>query len=126
MAKKARVPKTKKASRALTPQDHDFIRQILTNPDADAPRLAYADWLEQQGEGERAEFIRCQIEAVRLPPSDPRRGEAAARADALFLAHQAEWEKLPPEVEGVVRVSCFERGFPAWARCRITDFPEYV
>jgi uncharacterized protein (TIGR02996 family) len=122
MAKKSRASRTKNESRALTPQDHDFIRQILASPEDDAPRLAYADWLEQQGERDRAEFIHCQIEAARLPPHDSRREQVATRADALLQAHQAEWEALPPEVKEIVRVCCFERGFPVWARCRINDF----
>jgi uncharacterized protein (TIGR02996 family) len=126
VAKKSRASRAKKQSRALTPEDHDFIRQILAAPDDDAPRLAYADWLERQGDPDRAEFIRRQIEAGRLAPADPQRQQAAARADALLLAHQAEWEALPPELAEVARVSVFERGFPAWARCRLTDFVEYV
>jgi len=35
---------------------------------ADAPRLWYADWLEERGEVERAEFIRVQVELARTPP----------------------------------------------------------
>lgn len=35
------------------------IRQF---PDADTPRLVFADWLDEHGESERAEFIRVQIE----------------------------------------------------------------
>jgi uncharacterized protein (TIGR02996 family) len=116
----------KKESRTLTAEDHDFLRQILASPDDDAPRLAYADWLEQQGERDRAELIRCQIAAVRLAPEDPRRGSAIERANQLLLAHEAEWLQLPPELAEVGRVCCFERGFPTWARCQITDFPEDV
>jgi uncharacterized protein (TIGR02996 family) len=126
MAKKPRAPRAKKGSRTLAPQDHDFIRQILASPDDDAPRLAYADWLEQQGERDRAEFIRLQIAAARLPPQDPQRGEMVARASALLQAHQAECEALPPEINEVARVGSFERGFPTWARCSNTDFPEDI
>src|SRR5215468_4094431 len=35
---------------------------ILANPLDDTPRLVYADWLQEHGEEERAEFIRVQIE----------------------------------------------------------------
>jgi uncharacterized protein (TIGR02996 family) len=126
MAKKRRVSDVKGGSRALTPEDHGFIRQILASPDEDTPRLVYADWLEQQGDRDRAEFIRLQIAAARLSPQDPQRGPLSAAAAALLQAHQAEWEQLPPEVAGVVRVGSFERGLPVWARCRITDFAEYV
>jgi uncharacterized protein (TIGR02996 family) len=122
MAKKPRVPRTKKESRTLTPEDHDFIRQILAGPDDDAPRLAYADWLAEQGERDRAEFIRCQIEATRLAPQDPRREEAAARANQLLQAHEAQWLAIPSELREAGRVCCFERGFAEWARCCINDF----
>lgn len=43
--------------------DHaPFIRTIHNNPDDDGPRLVYADWLEEQGECDRAELIRVQCE----------------------------------------------------------------
>lgn len=39
-----------------------FIRQICERPDDDTVRLVFADWLQENGEPERAEFIRDQIE----------------------------------------------------------------
>lgn len=42
--------------------DDAFIRTILASPDDDGPRLVYADYLEEQGEAERAELIRVQCE----------------------------------------------------------------
>ncbi len=39
-----------------------FIRAICEEPDNDLPRLIYADFLDENGEGERAEFIRVQFE----------------------------------------------------------------
>src|SRR5262245_21717599 len=124
MAKKSRVPHTKKEARALTAEDHDFIRQILASPEEDAPRLGYADWLAEQGERDRAEFIRCQVEAARLAPQDPRQEPAAVRAAALLQAHEAEWEAFATGFAGFGRVCVFERGFPVWARFRINHFLE--
>lgn len=43
-----------------------FVRAIVERPDDDLPRLVYADWLEDQGEPERAEFIRVQCEIAEL------------------------------------------------------------
>jgi uncharacterized protein (TIGR02996 family) len=46
---------------------HDaFLEAICAAPEDDTPRLVYADWLEEHGEGERAEFIRlqCRISAL--------------------------------------------------------------
>lgn len=43
-----------------------LLAAVLTNPDDDAPRLVYADWLQEHGQPERAEFIRVQIEKALL------------------------------------------------------------
>jgi uncharacterized protein (TIGR02996 family) len=45
------------------PERDSFLHMILENPDEDAPRLVYADWLEEQGDP-LAEFIRLQCELV--------------------------------------------------------------
>ena len=42
-----------------------FIHSIREAPDDDAPRLVYADWLEDNGDPQRAEFIRVQCELAR-------------------------------------------------------------
>ncbi len=57
-----------------------LLRSILAAPDDDAPRLVYADWLDENGEPERAEFIRVQCELARLGP--PRRS---------FEANDGSW-----------------------------------
>lgn len=45
---------------------HDaLLRTIIENPDDDFPRLCYADWLEENGEVSRAEFIRAGIELAK-------------------------------------------------------------
>jgi uncharacterized protein (TIGR02996 family) len=48
----------------------DFMVAICAAPDDDTPRLAFADWLEEQGEAERAEFIRVQVEIARQEQSN--------------------------------------------------------
>jgi len=40
--------------------DEAFLQAILEHPDENAPRLVYADWLEECGDVDRAEFIRLQ------------------------------------------------------------------
>ncbi len=35
-----------------------FLAAIMEHPDDDAPSLVYADWLDERGEADRAEFIR--------------------------------------------------------------------
>ena len=43
-----------------------LFASILASPDEDTPRLVYADWLEENGQHARAEFIRVQIELARI------------------------------------------------------------
>jgi uncharacterized protein (TIGR02996 family) len=78
---------------AMTPDD-SFLQAIIESPDDDTPRLVYADWLEDNGLPERAEFIRVQIELAHLPdgpgPSS-RRLELEARERALLKEHEVEW-----------------------------------
>jgi uncharacterized protein (TIGR02996 family) len=42
--------------------DTAFLRAIIEHPGDDGPRLVYADWLDEQGQAARAEFIRIQCE----------------------------------------------------------------
>lgn len=53
------------------PRDDVFLQAILAHPADDAPRLIYADWLEEHGDSDRALFIRLQIALFRqrVPPS---------------------------------------------------------
>ncbi|MFO0824094.1 MAG: TIGR02996 domain-containing protein [Gemmataceae bacterium] len=46
-----------------------LLAAIIANPDEDTPRLVYADWLDENGQPERAEFIRLQIRSANLPDS---------------------------------------------------------
>ena len=48
-----------------------LLAAIIAHPEEDAPRLIYADWLEENGQGERAEFIRVQVELARIANSAP-------------------------------------------------------
>src|SRR6516164_9385292 len=72
-------------------QDEGLFRTILAQPADDAPRLVYADWLEEHGEPERAEFIRLQCERARLPEGSPRWWDLECREKQLWEMHQAEW-----------------------------------
>src|SRR5690349_13768071 len=73
----------------MTP-DEAFLQAILEDPE-DAPRLIYADWLEDNGESDRAEFIRTQVERERLAPGDPALPRLTARAEQLLGLHWEEW-----------------------------------
>jgi uncharacterized protein (TIGR02996 family) len=78
---------------------HDvFLRQVIAEPDDDAPRLVYADWLEEHGgDPARAEFIRAEIEMAKLPDDHPRWQDMRDRAGKLWLENGERWygELLP-------------------------------
>jgi uncharacterized protein (TIGR02996 family) len=59
---------------------------VIAHPDDDAPRLVFADWLEEHGtkvDVARAEFIRVQCELARLP------------ADTKYI--ESEWQMVGPD-----------------------------
>jgi uncharacterized protein (TIGR02996 family) len=47
--------------RATTDDEANFIFDLLADPDASAPLLEYAQWLEEQGDPARAEFLRLEL-----------------------------------------------------------------
>ena len=66
-----------------------FLHAIIENPDDDAPRLVYADWLEERGDP-RGEFIRVQCELAALAPGAPS-WELARRLEQLWMARGETW-----------------------------------
>ena len=66
------------------------LQAIIANPVDDAPRLIYADWLEERGDP-RGEFIRLQCQLARLAPGDPRYFELYRRTEQLWAAHSETW-----------------------------------
>jgi uncharacterized protein (TIGR02996 family) len=70
-----------------------FLANILEHPDDDAPRLVFADWLEEHGQSARAEFIRVQIELAGGPIEAHRRSFLKRREKDLLQAHRKEWLK---------------------------------
>jgi uncharacterized protein (TIGR02996 family) len=73
-----------------------FLAAIREAPEDDAPRLVYADWLEEGGDKDRAEFIRMQCALERLPMDAPQRPELEDRADDLLAEHEERWLGPPP------------------------------
>src|SRR5262245_65743596 len=62
-----------------------LIQAIAQNLYDDAPRLVFADWLEDHGEPDRAELIRVQVELepMRDQYEVPRAAELHQREDKL-------------------------------------------
>ena len=91
--------------------DDSFLSAILAAPDDDLPRMIYADWLDERGDPDRAEFIRTQIELARLPRNAPGRRPLRAQAAELLRRHRSAWLAPLPRLPEV-RFNGFERGFP--------------
>jgi uncharacterized protein (TIGR02996 family) len=109
-----------------TADETAFRRGICESPADDVGRLAYAGWLQERGELERAEFIRVQVELARMDEAgegviDPREGHTCCedpcpvcvsvgrykaleqRERDLFDEHWARWghqafDLLAPDV----------------------------
>src|SRR5262245_11304094 len=91
-----------------TSQDAALLAAVYADPHDDAPRLVYADWLDENGDPERAEFIRVQIALANARDDDPRRPALAKREKQLLKAHGKVWRGSG---DPWLRGAGFERGF---------------
>lgn len=79
-----------------------FIAAIRAHPDEDTPRLAFADWLQENGDEERGAFVRAQVQLGWVDPGVEfwsRWDESARR-----------WRAELPVYDGVTWGK-FQRGF---------------
>ena len=72
-----------------------FLSHIADHPDADLPRLVFADWLDEQGDP-LGEFIRVQIELHHLQDrlGDEQTRRLMAREDELRAECWSAWTDL--------------------------------
>jgi uncharacterized protein (TIGR02996 family) len=68
-----------------------LLQAVIAEPEDDVIRLVYADWLEEQGKQDRAEFIRGECELAHLPTTDRRHQRLAKHTSALWHQHVQEW-----------------------------------
>lgn len=88
-----------------------LLRAICRHPDEDAPRLIYADWLQEHGNEARAELIRVECALPLMPEADPARASLADRRRALWERHGARWRAALPGRPGIRWCSETARGF---------------
>jgi uncharacterized protein (TIGR02996 family) len=70
----------------------DALRHaVVADPDDDTPRLIYADWLDENGQPDRAAFIRAQVESARAEPFSPRSRTANDLANRILESHRVGW-----------------------------------
>lgn len=88
-----------------------LLRTIRDMPDEDTPRLVYADYLEEEGNSARAEFIRVQIERANMSNDDARRNALEDREHELLAEHECAWLGVAYDNMDEVAGWTFERGF---------------
>lgn len=84
-----------------------LLRGVLAEPFCNLPRLVYADWLEENGEPERAEYIRAHINLNKKEYDQ----WAKERCDAVF----------GPAIPGERRPN-FAKWFPSSYYCNLRLF----
>ena len=88
-----------------------LLASICASPDEDTPRLAFADFFDEQGGKANqllARFIRLQIELARSGCVNPSRHPLAKEINRLESGHAAKWAA---GLDGLVLMSRFARGF---------------
>ncbi len=70
-----------------------LLAAIVADPREDTPRLVFADWLDENGQPERAEFIRGSIRAadIQLVRQLQEWDKVRDRMEALLRGHRLEW-----------------------------------
>ncbi len=84
----------------MPPPGHEpFLRAICAEPEDDTVRLVYADWLDENGDPARAEFIRLQVRRANLKVAGEDTRELKTRDIKLREAHEGRWRReLPLDV----------------------------
>jgi uncharacterized protein (TIGR02996 family) len=107
------APPTTRVSLPLAPVEIDFLTALRERPHDDETRLVYADWLSEEGQPLKAEFLRLDCRLARLARSEgqsaepsPERRELEERVRAIAPASDASWRALVshPMVDACVRV----------------------
>jgi len=88
-----------------------LLAAVLANPDDDLPRLVYADWLEENGQAERAEFIRTSV-------AESYGGQYTSITSMVrqYRPHVHVGDRWPE------MTLCIRRGFIAEVYCTLADW----
>ena len=81
----------------MTSDGDALLRAICEQPWENTPRLMYADWLQENGQPDRAEFIRLQIELDAMSQEERTASAQRYRAESL-------WDRHDPRQQAGARV----------------------
>lgn len=96
----------KEATKVEASDFEALLKAVFANPAEDTPRLMFADFVEENGDSDRAALIRLQCEQARLKPQARRYKELTAELKSLLARAKKRIEPLPEDVEYAIR-----RGF---------------
>lgn len=96
----------KEAAKVEASDFEALLKAVFANPAEDTPRLMFADFVEENGDSDRAALIRLQCEHARLKPQAKRFRELTAELKPLLTKLKKRIEPLPEDVEYTLR-----RGF---------------
>lgn len=112
-----------------------LLQEVLRAPQEDAPRLILADWLEEEGQAERAEFIRVGVELGQIPLK-PNQHKSACEKDMMFgivvaNCELCKWLWTFDKRQKLLRLRGTELEatrttglFPAWLEPPLIDFDD--
>ena len=116
--------------------DDALLRAVRAAPADDAPRLVYADWLDERGDP-RGPFLRAQTALRPLPPDHPDRPAGEEHLSPLRLGLDPGWlavveperSSKPTDPRGDPRCDCMaavysRRGTPRWPPPRFHREPQ--
>lgn len=113
----------------ITTEGDALLADIIEHPADDALRLIYADWLEDNGESERADFIRAQIfpenSGLAYTLLSGRCAAWAAPLDGWLITGVARTREDLAALDVHFGPRClmrFRRGFVYLARCTLADW----
>ena len=100
-------------------EESKLFQTVLADPDNDAPRLMYADFLEKHGNVKQAEFIRRQIRAADEYPT----GEADEYwQNKIWEVRYGNDALFAGAIKDLVKEYDFYRGFVAHVELNAADF----
>ena len=89
-------------------QHESLFQALLANPHDDAVRWVYADWLEEQGQGERAELIRVQMQLATTAWDEEGHPKLLIREQQILREFGQSWQ---PEPQPGMTWGRFHRGW---------------
>lgn len=110
------------ARRPHDPREAALLEACRAAPDDDLPRLVYADWLDEGGQSDKANYIRLEIEQAGLPTRYPRKAELQVAAGVILRECKHLWDAPLLRALHAPAVIHYERGLPAEIACRPAVF----